>query len=356
MLSCAGYGLCCSGLCSFNIQRLIFFLDMMSFLILKDAPEVECHVFSSTDTPWTIHMEPKHGDLEDDLFAFSIGCFLCSMLIFRGVQRLPACITINTRLNQQLRCRHCSYWTCSKAMFIDAFPQKLTCPLKRDRFKRACHLNQPFMFQGHVRFFERVISIAMLDSGSVGDWQSSFPTKTFMIELTQSFGWSKNSIVYTIVRGWLHHFKRYFKVHPDGLWRSHNNLNHKNGSDLLAIYVARIFTPKKTWCPSRIFILKFFQAFALEEYSNCEKVCNFIVVQVFFGLEDYFPFGFWPIFQARTVFWYYYIVLLMKPDLLGKDHLIPSICCWWNNWQNLKVFASEIHLREACCANCGAKC
>ena len=107
--------------------------------------------------------------------------------------------------------------------------------------------------------FERGISIAMLDSGSVGDWQSSFPTKTFMIELTQSFGWSKNSIVYTIVRGWLHHFK----VHPDGLWRSHkshNNLNHKNGFDLLAIYVTRIFTPKKTWCPSRIFILMFFQA------------------------------------------------------------------------------------------------
>ena len=100
---------------------------MMSFLILKDAPEVECHVFSSTDTPWTIHMEPKHGDLEDDLFAFSIGWFLCSMLIFRGVQRLPACIImISTRLNQQLRCRHCSYWTCSKAMFIDAFPPKLT--------------------------------------------------------------------------------------------------------------------------------------------------------------------------------------------------------------------------------------
>ena len=36
------------------------------------------------------------------------------------------------------------------AMFINVFPRQLTCPLKRDRFKQRCHLNQPLIFRGLI--------------------------------------------------------------------------------------------------------------------------------------------------------------------------------------------------------------
>ena len=42
------------------------------------------------------------------------------------------------------------------------------------------------------------------------------------------------------------------------------------------------FHPEKNMVSIRNFHPEVFSSFALEEYSNCEKVCNFIVVQVFF--------------------------------------------------------------------------
>ena len=142
---------------------------------------------------------PKHGDLEDDLFAFSIGCFLCSMLIFRGVQRLPACITINTRLNQQLRCRHCSYWTCSKAMFIDAFPQKINMSPEKGPFQkgmsseptihvpRPCEIFRKSDFHRNVGFRECRRLAVEFPNKNIHDWIN---TKFWVV---QKFYWFTQS-------------------------------------------------------------------------------------------------------------------------------------------------------------------